>query len=72
MKKGASGVLIPCDVMDFTMKDMKKRDKGDAHTIVSVAAQMDATTMDSALSNDEPLHFKIAILFASFSSCPSW
>jgi hypothetical protein len=46
-----------------SMKDMKKRDKGDAHTVVSVAAQMDAATMYSALSHDEPLHFKIAILF---------
>ncbi len=62
-------MLIPCDVIDFTMK---KRDKGDAHTIVSVAAQMDAATKYSALSHDEPLHFKIAIVFPSFSSCPSW
>jgi hypothetical protein len=62
-------VLIPSDVIDFTMKsmkDMKKRDKGNAHTIVSVVAQMDATTMYSAPSHDEPLHFKIAILFMSF------
>jgi hypothetical protein len=55
-----------------SMKDMKKRDKGDAHTIVSVVAQMNAATMYSALSHNEPLHFKIAILFPSFSSCPSW
>jgi hypothetical protein len=54
------------------MKSMKKRDKRDAHTIVYVAAQMGAATMYSALSHDEPLHFKIAILFPSFSSCPSW
>jgi hypothetical protein len=65
-------VLIPCDVIDFTMKSMKKRDKGDAHTIVSVVAQMDVATMYSALSHYEPLHFKIAIVFPSFSSCPSW
>ncbi len=66
---------IPCDVIDFTMKsmkDMKKRDKGDAHTIVSVVAQMAPATMYSALSHDEPIHFKIAIVFPSFSSCPSW
>jgi hypothetical protein len=55
-----------------SMKDMKKRDKDDAHTIVSVVAQMDTATMYSALSHDEPLHFKIAILFPSFSSCPPW
>jgi hypothetical protein len=55
-----------------SMKDMKKRDKRDAHTIVYVAAQTGAATMYSALSHDEPLHFKIAILFPSFSSCPSW
>ncbi len=54
------------------MKDMKKRDKGDAYTIVSVATQMDDAPMYSALSYDEPLYFKIAILFPSFSSCPSW
>jgi hypothetical protein len=54
------------------MKNMKKRDKRDAHTIISVAAQMNAATMYSALSHDEPLHFKIAIVFPSFSSCPSW
>jgi hypothetical protein len=59
-------VLIPCDVIDFTMKsmkDMKKRDKDDAHTIVSVAAQMDAATMYSALSHDEPLHLKLLFSF---------
>jgi hypothetical protein len=47
-------VLIPCDVIDFTMKsmkDMKKRDKCDTHTIVS-AAQMDAATIYSALSHE--------------------
>jgi hypothetical protein len=63
------GVLIPCDVIDFTMKSMKKRDKGDAHTIVSVVAQMDAATMYSTLFHNEPLHYKIAILFPS---CSSW
>jgi hypothetical protein len=50
-----------------SMKDMKKRDKRDPHTFVYVAAQMGAATMYSALSQDEPLHFKIAILFPSFS-----
>jgi hypothetical protein len=65
-------VLIPCDVIDFTMKSMKKRDKRDTHAIVYVAAQMDAATMYSAFSHDEPLHFKIANVFPSFSSCPSW
>jgi hypothetical protein len=49
-----------------SMKDMKKRDKRDAHTIVYIAAQMGAATMYSALSRDKPLHFKIAILFMSF------
>jgi hypothetical protein len=50
-----SGVLIPCDVINFTMKsmkDMKKRDKRDAHTIECVAAQMDAATIYSALSHE--------------------
>ncbi len=65
-------MLIPCDVIDFTMKNMKKRDKRYARTIAYVAAQMNAATMYSALSHDEPLHFKIAILFPSCPSCPSW
>jgi hypothetical protein len=59
-------VLIPCDAIDFTMKsmkDMKKRDKGDAHTIVSVAAQMDAATMYSALSHDSNYILKLLLSF---------
>jgi hypothetical protein len=66
---------IPCDVIDFTMKsmkDMKKRDKGDAHTIVSVAAQINVANVPSAFHDDSHYVLKIAILSPSFSSCPSW
>jgi hypothetical protein len=53
-------VLIPCDAIDFTMKsmkDMKKRYKRDAHTIVSVAAQMDAATMHPVLFTTTAITF---------------
>jgi hypothetical protein len=62
------GVLIPCDVIDFTMKSMKKRYRG----CISVAAQINVANVPSAFHDDSHYVLKIAILFPSFSSCPSW
>ncbi len=54
-------VLNPCDVIDFTMKSMKKR-----HTVLSVAAQMDAATMYPARFHDDSYYIlKLAALFSS-------